>query len=446
MATLTESFHSLTDQHLEIAKKTSENTRAQAEALLKRIYEKTGRQAPAVVWCKSIYQLSTLPSLLIGMMHSQIWPVIESSFSDRPQTESWHAEFEQAWAELWSSCGFRLLRGMNETSRIAKEYFDQEALLIQQTKKEIARLLPRNELHAFHEYLPKETIYRRYWGLQWQRSFLLERISFLERTLDSRHPDAFRNMDDEFTQFEPYFDRIARTCITGLASLRSLSSSMGAEPHSQLSLAAWLPFMIPVVTLSQIWRSKFPNQLFNDFDEELNLLNALSKSCFAVLALEHLVFVCESPTTYLVDEGQRPHSETSAALEFSDGMKAYYWHGVLVEARLILQPESITVDEIENTRNLELRRVLIERYGPARYLQESGAKEIQSDSFGTLYKRELEGDEALVMVKVINSTPEPDGSYREYFLRVPPDMETAKQAVAWTFGLQEGEYEPLAES
>lgn len=39
-----------------------------------------------------------------------------------------------------------------------------------------------------------------------------------------------------------------------------------------------------------------------------------------------------------------------------------------------------------------------------------------------------------------NSTPEPDGTFRDYFLRVPPGMVRAKQAVAWTFGVSEEDY------
>lgn len=444
--TLTESFQRLTEQHLLIEGAMNDSARADAETAISRLYELVGRRAPAIVWCKSIYQLATFPSLLMGMMHSQIWPVIESSFAERPQTAQWHHEFEQAWAELWSTCGFKLMRGMNDTSRIGRDYFEQEALLIQQVKGEIARLLAKNELRAFHDELPKETIYRRYWGLQWQRSFLLERVSVLERILESRLQDQFQAKNDEFVQFEPNWERIARTCISGLASIRSLSSSMGAEPHSQVSQAVWLPLMIPQAILSQIWRAKFPSQLFMDFDEELNLLTKLSCSCFGFLALDQIVFICQRPLTYMQDEGQRPHAESCAAIKFADGMEAYFWHGVLVESRLILHPEEITVDEIESTRNLELRRVLIERYGPSRYLQQSGAMEIHSDECGTLYRCELDGDEALVMVKVVNSTAEPDGSFREYFLRVPPDTMTAKQAVAWTFGLEEEEYKPLAET
>jgi hypothetical protein len=47
------------------------------------------------------------------------------------------------------------------------------------------------------------------------------------------------------------------------------------------------------------------------------------------------------------------------------------------------------------------------------------------------------------MLRVENSTPEPDGTYKFYFIRVPPDMRTAQQAVAWTFGMEDPkDYEP----
>ena len=50
------------------------------------------------------------------------------------------------------------------------------------------------------------------------------------------------------------------------------------------------------------------------------------------------------------------------------------------------------------------------------------------------------------MVEVRNSTPEPDGSCKTYFLRVPPATRTARAAVAWTFGLGAVEYRPAAQS
>jgi len=39
-------------------------------------------------------------------------------------------------------------------------------------------------------------------------------------------------------------------------------------------------------------------------------------------------------------------------------------------------------------------------------------------------------------VEVVIATAEPDGSYRRYFLRVPPATRTAREAFAWTFGFQ----------
>jgi hypothetical protein len=50
------------------------------------------------------------------------------------------------------------------------------------------------------------------------------------------------------------------------------------------------------------------------------------------------------------------------------------------------------------------------------------------------------------MVEVINATPEPDGSRKRYWLRVPPYMRTAREAVAWTFGLSGKEYAPDKET
>ncbi|MBA3992114.1 MAG: hypothetical protein C0469_01210, partial [Cyanobacteria bacterium DS2.3.42] len=81
-----------------------------------------------------------------------------------------------------------------------------------------------------------------------------------------------------------------------------------------------------------------------------------------------------------------------------------------------------------------------------RYLVESQADILNEDEYGTLYRKRIAGDEPLVMVRVKNSTAEPDGSFREYFLRVPPFMRTAKEAVAWTFDFREDQYQPEEET
>jgi hypothetical protein len=88
----------------------------------------------------------------------------------------------------------------------------------------------------------------------------------------------------------------------------------------------------------------------------------------------------------------------------------------------------------------------MERYGLDRFIGDSGARAIHRDDFGTLWRKDIPGDEPLVMVGVVNSTPEADGSYKDYFLRVPPSVKTAKEAVAWTCGKTAPEYAPMVES
>lgn len=102
--------------------------------------------------------------------------------------------------------------------------------------------------------------------------------------------------------------------------------------------------------------------------------------------------------------------------------------------------------EIESESNLEVRRLMIDLYGLGRYLSEIGARLVHKDEYGELYRRLQLDDEDIVVVKVINSTAEPDGTFKEYFLRVPPETMRARQGVAWSFGLDEADYKPEIET
>ena len=159
------------------------------------------------------------------------------------------------------------------------------------------------------------------------------------------------------------------------------------------------------------------------------------------------VVISERPTVCKMTEREgRLHCEDGPALAFADGYALYRWHGVTIPDDVVLHPESLTVARIDAENNAEVRRVMLERYGEARYLQDSGTKQVQRDKWGALYRKEIPGDEPLVMVRVLNSTPELDGSRKPYFLRVPPTIETACEAVAWTFGVDAKDYRPAVES
>jgi hypothetical protein len=143
-------------------------------------------------------------------------------------------------------------------------------------------------------------------------------------------------------------------------------------------------------------------------------------------------------------EGERLHCADGPAVHWPNGAAYYFWRGVQVPADIVLRPDRITVPRIDGEVNVEIRRILIERYGQARFLVDGGAAIRHRDETGILYWRDVANDEPLVMVQVTNRTPEPDGSFKDYFLRVPPTMETARDAVAWTFATKS--YRPTVET
>jgi Domain of unknown function (DUF6745) len=144
--------------------------------------------------------------------------------------------------------------------------------------------------------------------------------------------------------------------------------------------------------------------------------------------------------------GRRLHSAETAAVE-SDIERLYFWHGVLVPAFVIVRPDWITVAHIQQEENAEVRRVMLERYGHERYMIDVGAIREQADDYGELFRVARPNDTDLVMVRVLNSTPEPDGSQKRYMLRVPPHVTSAREAVAWTFGVERAEdYAPAVET
>jgi hypothetical protein len=173
------------------------------------------------------------------------------------------------------------------------------------------------------------------------------------------------------------------------------------------------------------------------------LLDAFCSGCWFLFWTEDTLYWVQKPKLCLEQfpGGRRFHNPSYAALE-SDAENLYFWHGVLVPAFVVVRPDWITLKHIDTEINVEVRRVMIERFGQEKYLQESGAVEIHRDDFGVLYRKEISGDEPLVMVKVVNSTAEPDGSFKDYFLRVPPEIQRARQAVAWTFDKSERDYNP----
>lgn len=168
----------------------------------------------------------------------------------------------------------------------------------------------------------------------------------------------------------------------------------------------------------------------------------LSKNCGWWTPLANIAIIQHKPLAIHRDDRNRLHNPTGPSVYYrcnTDGSESknnvYAVHGVRVKKSVI--DKQFSVEDIDSEQNVEIRRVMIDVYGADKYILDSKATLVHQDDFGTLYSKPLNGDEPLMMVKVVNSTEEPDGTFKDYWLRVDPKayggIKTAHAAVASTW-------------
>lgn len=162
---------------------------------------------------------------------------------------------------------------------------------------------------------------------------------------------------------------------------------------------------------------------------------------------DDVCLMIDRPERLSIDHEGRLHNAIGGALRYRDGWETFAWHGTFVPDRFLEFAIKRDVTLIFYEPNVEIRRMMLEMYGLEAFIKDSGAQVVQRDKCGVLYRQHFgDNHEDIVIVHVVNSTPEPDGTYNNYFLRVPPDTKTAREGVAWTFGLTADEYDPIKET
>ena len=158
---------------------------------------------------------------------------------------------------------------------------------------------------------------------------------------------------------------------------------------------------------------------------------------------ERTCWLSERPCLLRGDVEGRLHEARGPALRFGDGWSAFAWKGVEIPAWLIEHKQAITLATIDAESNVQVRRCMIEIMTPQRYVALGGARKIAQDETGVLWRKIWLNYDIWAAVEVINATPEPDGTHRHYFLQVPANIQSAREAVAWTYGMQPDEYSKL---
>ena len=144
---------------------------------------------------------------------------------------------------------------------------------------------------------------------------------------------------------------------------------------------------------------------------------------------------------------KRLHALEEPALLFEDGWGLSLIKGNRVTEdirELCLHPENMTKEDILNQTNTEVRRVMMEAFGVERLIK-FAERVSEEDRYGCLYRFDVptergEESESVMMLKMVNSTAEPDGTFKVYIERVPPTMTTPLEAQAWRFNVTQEEY------
>lgn len=122
------------------------------------------------------------------------------------------------------------------------------------------------------------------------------------------------------------------------------------------------------------------------------------------------------------------------------------WNGVNVTGQVAFHPETLTARQALSEENAEVRRVMLERIGPERFVAEARPLVLDADTDRggerRLLRVEIPGDEPLVALQVRDPS-----TGRQYMLRVPPDMTRCRHAAAWIAGFDNpDDYQPVLET
>ncbi len=179
-----------------------------------------------------------------------------------------------------------------------------------------------------------------------------------------------------------------------------------------------------------------------EHNENFVILDAwfeIAKRCGWCYTFDTHVFVCDRPESFLIDEEFRLNNRQGPAVKYRDGFKMYAIENKYIPEKFIENPESITIEDIQNEKDMETQRIMIELIGMDKYLDMA----VDPDGLIDTDCRDADGSAPRVLVrdklgnKWMICT---DGSTkRVYTIAVPRDVDvrTCKQAHELVCGFPE---------
>lgn len=173
--------------------------------------------------------------------------------------------------------------------------------------------------------------------------------------------------------------------------------------------------------------------------KKLEPLTRVTKSAGWFWAYKDIAIITDRPEILKRDNENRLHCEDGPSIRYRDGFSVYCWHGVRIPSEWIEDKASLTPTIAIKWANIEQRRCAMEILGWANVIRQLKGKVIDKDGdpeIGELIEVNIPdiGKEKFLHVLC--------GTKREFALPVPPEMKTALEAQAWTWGMDEKSFIP----
>lgn len=154
-------------------------------------------------------------------------------------------------------------------------------------------------------------------------------------------------------------------------------------------------------------------------------------------AYEDVVVFQHPPEVIKFDDRNVLHCQDGPAIRYRDGVEVYAWHGVTIPGEWISDKKALTPDICLHWANVEQRRCACEIYGWANIIRDLNPLTIDKDGdpeIGTLIEVDIPeiGKERFLLVLC--------GTKREFAIPIPPTVNTAIEAQAWSWGLSESDF------
>jgi hypothetical protein len=397
---------------LETGFSTERADRPAAEHAIQRLYASVDLEAPRVVWCTSPLARALTADFVMDPQVRRAWlgrwhsPPLGTFLSDSLRSSVDHSVLESVKGPL-KKRGWKLFAGGDSVSWFPIAHLIRRAL---------RRCVPEGA-----EATVEDSV-----------------VTTVQRSLDLHRV------------FAPIRRWIRRSVLDSLGEVYSLDGT-----NAEFGLARW-----PRIPFLGTFRGASPNEVIGGHftangaalteylrviggagatDDVLSNLGLLAASAGSLMPRGDVCWVVERPVRVLRDEAGRLHSAKGPALEYEDGYSLHFWHGVAVDARWLSLGERIDPHDVLTWPQGEQRRALAEIAGGwASVISRLPTRVVNEDhpSIGTLLEYRGPTMSRALFLRVLC------GTGRTFVLPVPSGCRTAREANAWTYGIEPHDYEP----